>query len=53
MGALFLLGVDVIAEILMWLGRTKISLLLIKVAFHVEGKMGDMFGDKACRQARP
>ena len=53
MGALFLLGVDVVAEILMWLGRTKMLLLLVKVDFHGEGRMGKVFRDKTFVQARP
>ena len=44
-----MLGVDVVAEILMLLGITKILLLWVKVAFHDEGRLGKMFGDKACR----
>ena len=53
MGVLFLLGVDVIAEILMLSGRTEIILLLVKLAFHGEGRLGKMFVDKACRQVSP
>ena len=52
-GALFLFGEDVVEEILMCLGGTKILLLLVKVDLHSEGILGKMFGDKACRQARP
>ena len=37
MGALLLLGVDVVKESLMRVSGTKIILLLIKVAFHREG----------------
>ena len=50
---MFLFGVDVVAEMLMSSGRTKIILLLVKVAFHSEGSLGQMFGDEASRQARP
>ena len=53
MGVLFLLGVDVVEEILMRLGGTKIILLLVEVALHFEGRLGKMFGDKACRKAMP
>ena len=53
MGVLFLFGVDVVEEILMQLGRTKVLLFLVKVALHGEGRLGKMFGDEACRQARP
>ena len=53
MGALFLLGVDVVEEILMRVSGTKIILLLIKVKFHREGGLWKMFGDKACGKARP
>ena len=42
MGVLFLLGVDVVEEILMRLGGTKIILLLVKVAFHGEGILGNI-----------
>ena len=52
MGAFFLFGVDIVADILVILGRTNIILLLVKVAFHDEGILWKMFGDKACRQAR-
>ena len=52
MGVTFLFGVDVVAEILMSSGRTKILLLLVKVAFHNEGRLGKMFGDEVFRQAR-
>ena len=53
MGVLLLLGVDVVAEILVWLGRTKILLLLVKVNFNGKGRLGEMFGDEACGQVRP
>ena len=43
MGVLFLFGVDVAAEILVRLGRTKIILLLFKVALHGEGILGKIF----------
>ena len=46
MGALFLLGVDVVEEILMRVSGTKIILLLIIVAFNCEGRLWEMFGDK-------
>ena len=52
MGLLFLFGVDVVADILMLLGVTKIIFLMVKVALHGEGRLGKMFGDEACRQAR-
>ena len=42
-GALLLLGVDVVARILMGSGGTKIILFLIKVALHSEGRPGKMF----------
>ena len=38
MGALFFLGVDVVEEIVVWLGETKILLFLVKVNFHCEGR---------------
>ena len=47
MGGLFLLGVDVVKEILMGLSGTKILLLLIEVAFYREGGLWKMFGDEA------
>ena len=47
MGAPFLLGVEVVKEIFMIVSGTKILLLLIKVAFHREGGLWKMFGDKA------
>ena len=31
----------------------KILLLLVNVAFRGEGKLGKIFGDEACRRARP
>ena len=52
-GGLFLLGVDVVEEILILLIGTKIILLLVKVAFHCEGGLRNMFGDKSCGKARP
>ena len=53
MGAMFLLRVEVIKEILMKVSGTNIILLLIKVDFHHEGVLWKMFGDEACRKARP
>ena len=52
MGVLFLFWVDVVAEMLMSSGRTKIILLLVKVAFHGEGILGKMFGGETFRQSR-
>ena len=51
-GALFLLGVDVVEESLMRLSGTVILLLLIEVAFHREGGLWKIFGGEACRKAR-
>ena len=34
-------------------GRTKILLILVKVALHGERRLGKIFGDEACRKARP
>ena len=53
MGALFLIGVDIVEESLVRVSGTKIILLLIKVAFHREGVLWRMFGDKACGKVRP
>ena len=53
MGALFLLGVDVVKESLMVLSGTNIILLLIEVAFYHEGGLWKMFGDEACGKSRP
>ena len=52
-GALFLLGVDVVKESLMGLSGTKNLLLLIEVAFYCEGGFWKMFVDEAIRKARP
>ena len=51
-GALLLLGVDVVKENLMGLSVTKILLFLIKVTFHREGGFWEMFGEEACGKAR-
>ena len=48
-----MLGMYVVAEVLMSWFRTKILLLLVKVDFYSEGGLGKIFGDKACRLARP
>ena len=53
MGALFLLGVDVVEEILIRVSGTKILFLLIKVAFHREGGLWKIFIDEACGKSRP
>ena len=50
---LFLLGVDIVEEIPMWLSGTKIILLLVEVDFHCEGGLWKMFGDKAFGKAMP
>ena len=52
-GALFLLGMEVVEENLMRLSGTKILLLLIEVDFQREGGLWNMFGDESCGKARP
>ena len=52
-GALFLLGVDVVKESLMRVSGTNIILTLIEVAFHCEGGLWKMFGDESCRNSNP
>ena len=52
-GVMLLLRVDVVAELLVWLGGTKIVLFLIKVAIHDEWRLGKMFLDEDHRQDRP
>ena len=53
MGALFLLEVDASEEGLRRVSGTKTILLLIKLIFHCEGRLWEIFGDKACGKARP
>ena len=50
-GALFLLGVDVVKESLMGFSGTNILLLFIELDFHREGGLWKMFGDEACGKA--
>ena len=52
MGALLLLGVDIVEKSLMVLSGT-IFLFLVEVAFHHEGGFWRMFGDEACGKAMP
>ena len=53
MGALFLLGVDIVKESLMGLSGTKIILILVEVVFDREGVLWKMFGYEACGKSRP
>ena len=53
MGALLLLGANIVEGKLMGLSVTKILLLLVELAFYLEGGLWKMFGDESCVKSRP
>ena len=52
MGALLLLGANIVEGKLMGLSVTKILLLLVELVFYLERGLWKMFGDESCVKSR-